>query len=296
MKQLQLALLSLNSLYDEYQAGELRRTEIEVLIYRYLVNNQDKTCLSHWKRDEYEDYLSWFYPRIQKTIDSYQDIGASFEAFMAKILLISSKEYRVRITSDSITEYSVWSAQVPDMYTMYVQEKPPVYSSNNIEKTISGLIISKKNRKNTRRVLALILKYYYYISEDFAERIAPKLGIKKKELLEMLKKIRTIRQKRDDKIYYMQERTQTQFLRCLIYEKKLSLVEYKETLYNKWKLRLEKARVRLEKMRKRMKSIRTEATNKQIAEIIGISKGTVDASLHRLKVKWGEMSKKANLN
>jgi len=49
-------------------------------------------------------------------------------------------------------------------------------------------------------------------------------------------------------------------------------------------------------MRERMTKIRKEATHQQIAEVIGITKGTVDASLHRLKIKWEKMSKKAHLN
>ncbi|MCL2266109.1 MAG: hypothetical protein FWC22_08745 [Treponema sp.] len=49
-------------------------------------------------------------------------------------------------------------------------------------------------------------------------------------------------------------------------------------------------------MRERLSKVRTEASNSQIAEVIGITKGTVDASLCRLKSKWEKMSRKADLN
>jgi FixJ family two-component response regulator len=62
------------------------------------------------------------------------------------------------------------------------------------------------------------------------------------------------------------------------------------------KLRLEKARLRLEKMRKRLSKIRTDATNKQVAEVIGIKKGTVDASLYKLKAKLVSVAGKSHLN
>jgi len=293
----------INDIYSEYISNDISRAELEGLIHNYLFYNQEKTCLNHWEREEYEDYLSWFYPRLHKAIDSYRDIGASFEAFIAKFLLISSKEYRINTTSKSITEYSVWSAQVPDMYLYEEpsQYKTPAansggYINKKIEEVITSLVIDKKGRKNTRRLLALILKCYHYVSEDLAERIAPKLGIETGELLDMLKKLSSLRQKRDDKIYKMKERTHSQFLRCLIYEKKLSLLKENETAYNELEIRLIKARIRLEKMRKRLTSTRTEATNKPIAEIIGISKGTVDASLYRLKAKWELMAKNAKLN
>jgi len=286
--------LSLNDFYSEYLSGNISLTELEGAIYNYLFNNQEKTCLCHWKRDEFEDYISWFYPRLHKAIKSYQDIGASFEAFMARFLLISSKEYRVRITTNAITEYSAWSAQVPDMY---VYEEPPVYKhKNNMESIVDNLTNDRSGRKNTRRLLALILKCYNYVSVDFAEKIAPKIGIKKEELLEMLSAIRAIRKERDDKIYFMKERIYTQFFRCLIYEKKLSLIKENTAAYNKLKHKHEKARGRLEKMRKRIAGVRTDATNKQISGIIGVSKGAVDSSLHKLKTKWEKMLKNSHLN
>ena len=284
---------NLNELYSGYYTGELERTKFEGLIYNYLVRNREKTSIGHWKRDEYEDFISWFYPRLQTAIDSYQETGASFEAFLAKYLLISAKEYQVRNTTNSVIEYSTWSARVSEMYAC---EEAPVYIHNKTEDTITQLIINKKGKKNTRRILALILKCYYYVSEDFAEKIAPMIGVNTSELTEMLSRIRKIREEKDDKIYLTKERIYCQFYRCIVYEKRLSLVQENTTVHNKLKFRLEKARQRLEKMRGRIKNIRTEATNKQIAEVIGITKGTVDASLHRLKARWKTMAKKAELN
>jgi len=284
---------TINNMYSDYISGEITREDLEGRIYNYYIFNQEKTCLCHWKRDDYEDYISWFYPRLRKAIDSYHDTGSSFEAFTGRYFLVSSKEYRGRIASNIITEYSAWRALLPDMY---VREEPPEYIHNNVEYIINNLIIDKKGRKNTKRLLALILKCYYYVSDNFAEKIAVKLDINKKELLEMLKKIRVIRQKKDDAIYLLKERINTQFIRCLVYEKKLLIVKENTNTFFRLTIKHKKARERLEKMRKRMRSIRTDATNKQVAQIIGTSKGTIDASLHRLKTKWQLMSNKANLN
>jgi hypothetical protein len=284
---------SMNSIYSEYRIGNIEREDFEGLIYAYLVNNREKTCIRHWKQDEYEDFISWFYPRLKESIDYYKEKGSSFEAFLNKYILISAKEYHVRTTTNAVIEYSTWSARVQEMY---VHEEQPVYISNDTEDAITKMIIDKKGRKNSRRILALILKCYYYVSDDFVEKIAPLIGINVKELSQMLSKIREIRRKKDDNIYLMQERIYCQFYRCIVYENRLSIVEENAAAHEKLHLRLEKARQRLEKMRKRMTSVRKDATNKQVAEVIGITKGTVDASLHRLKERWEIMSKKADLN
>jgi hypothetical protein len=208
-------------------------------------------------------------------------------------LLTSSKEYRVNTVSKAVIEYSAWSAKIPEMYT---HEEPPAYSYNNTEDFISFLTQEKENRNNSKRVLALVIKCYNYISEDLAERIAPIIGLESHDLLEMLKKIRKKRQEKDDRHYYQKERIYCQFYRCIIYDKKLSLLNENTTAYNKVKLQLEKARQRLENMRSRMINARVDATNEEVAEVIGIKKGTVDSSLYQLKSKLIKMSKKAHLN
>ncbi|MCL2765412.1 MAG: hypothetical protein FWD40_09075 [Treponema sp.] len=284
---------TINELYLGYLAGNIDRADFEGSVYIHLMNNKEKTCLAHWKNDEYEDFISWFYPRLRKSIDSYRETGASFEAFMNKYLLISSREYQTRTATNAMTEYSAWSARIPEMYA---REEPPVYAHKQAEDFLSLLIIDKMGKRNSKRILALVLKCYYYVSADFAERIAPKIGLKSGELLEMLDKIRKTREKKDDKIYRLKERIYCQYYRCIIYDKRLSVIKENSSAYNKLKLRRDKAKIRLEKMRNRMMNIRTEATNKQVADVIGIKKGTVDSSLHQLKLKWEEMAKKADLN
>ncbi|MCL2721673.1 MAG: hypothetical protein FWD47_10090 [Treponema sp.] len=282
---------ALNDLFFEYCKGKLKRIDFEGLIYNYLIYNQEKTCLNHWDRNEYEDFISWFYPRLKLSIDSYNETGSSFEAFFAKFIFISAKEYHVKTTVNYVTEYCAWSARVPDMYT---HEESPSY---NIKENDAFLkLITDNGKKNTRRILALILKCYYYVSDDFAEKIAPLLRMETDELKYMLEKIRKIRQIKDDNIYYMKERIYRQFYRCIIYEKRLLLIKDNVTAYNNLNKRLQKARFTLERMRERINFFRTAATNRQIAEVLGTTKGTVDASLVRLKLKWEKLSQKADLN
>ena len=285
--------ISINDLYSRYAAGEMKRAEFEGNLYTYLFNNQDKTCIRHWKRVEYEDYMSWFYPGLHRAIDSYKNTGSSFEAFIHKFIHVSSKGYHVRTITNNVIEYSAWGARIPDLYA---HEEAPVYMHEKTENVIKQLVIDKKGRKNTRRILALILKCYHYVSEDFLDKIAPIIGIDRKQLAEMMAKIHMMRQKRDDEIYQMKERIYCQYYRCIVYEKRLLINQQDTLIYDKLLLRIEKARQRLENMRRRMSRIRTEASNRQVAEVIGIKKGTVDASLYKLKEKWKIMAAKAYLN
>jgi hypothetical protein len=207
--------------------------------------------------------------------------------------MVSSREYRVRKTTKNFIEYSAWGAQINDLYA---HEESPVYFSEKKDDVFPELIAIQGKRKDTRRILALVLKCYYYVSDDLLDKIASKIKIDKDELRKMIENMRKLRQKKDDAIYLMKERIYGQYYRCIVYEKRLSLVQENTGAYSKMKLRLEKARLRLEKMRRRLSKIRTDATNKQVAEIIGVKKGTVDASLYKLKAKLESMADKSHLN
>lgn len=268
--------LTLNELYNQFNDRVINRSTFESSIFNYYLNNQGKTYLSYWKPDEYEDFVSWFYPRLRKAIDKYYDKGSTFEYFMNKYFLIASKEYKVRTITGNITEYSAWSARIPDLY---VHEEQPEYN-------ITKIIQNKGKRKNSRRLLALIIKCYNYISDDFIEKAAPILEMKEEELKEMIDKMRKLRQKNDDDLYFMKERQHCQFYRCIVLEKKLLLTKENTTTYDRLKNQLKNARIKLEKMRERLNLVRKDATNSQVAKVIGVCKGSVDSSLHKLKEKY----------
>jgi hypothetical protein len=273
----------LNDLYAEFNDRIISRCKLESSVFIYYFNNQKKTCLSHWKTDEYEDFVSWFYPRLRKAIDKYYDKGASFEAFINKYFFIASKEYKVHTTAGSVTEYSTWSARIPDLY---VHEEPPDYLCEENDEIFSKLIQEKSGRKNIRRILALILKCYSYVSDDFIEKAALLMEIDKEELYKMLDKIRKLRQKKDDVIYNLKEKLYCQFYRCIVLEKKLSLTKENTLTYNTLEKQLKNGRIKFEKTRIKLSLTRKEATNSQVAKVIGVCKGSVDSSLHKLKKRF----------
>jgi hypothetical protein len=295
---LNMEQLKLNELFEKFMNGKLERKEFEGLIFKYLSEKKAYYNFYHWNTDEYDDFLSTMYPRLQKAIDAYRDSGSSFEVYICNVMRMSEKEYRTRLINKSITEYTAWSIQVPDMYAY---DETPSYVANNnglqSEAVISGIVKKSGGKiKNPRQLLALVLKCYYYVSDDFIERIAPVLGLGVKELNELINKLRALRCKRDNDLYLIRERIYCQFYRCIVYEKKLSLANEDSNIAVQLKIKIEKARKRLEKMRKRMAGMRSDATNRQVAQIMGVKKGSIDSCLYNLKTKWNIDIDKSILN
>jgi DNA-directed RNA polymerase specialized sigma24 family protein len=287
----------INDLYSQFINGAIGRTDFEGLIYQNLTGSKSKFVSGLWTRDEYDDFISWLYPRIHNAIDTYKETGASFEVYLATIIRVAAREYHIRKIKENVTEYAVWTIRIPEQYA---NEESPFYLQDSNEKPKNKVsppaVITTKRRNNPRQLLSLILKCYCYVSDDLINRIAPKIGIDKDKLTEMINKMRSIRVERDTEIYLMRERIYSQFYRCIVYEKRLSYLSENSTAANKMKLCHEKARKRLERMRNRLASIRTDPTNKQVAQVIGISKGSVDSALYALKNKWNLSIDKSLLN
>jgi hypothetical protein len=288
---------SFNDLHSQFINGEIGRTDFEGMIFQNLAGSKSKFVSALWTRDEYDDFISWMYPRIHNAIDAYKETGASFEVYLATIIRVAAKEYRTRRITENVTEYAVWTVRVPEQYAY---EETPFYSQEsskkNRTKTPHPAAAAVKRRNNPRQLLILALKCYRYLSDDFIDKIARKIKIGRNKLAEMINEIRAVRLERDNEICQMRERVYSQFYRCIVYEKRLSYLPENSPAAITMKQRGEKARKRLEGMRNRLASIRTDPTNRQVAEVIGISKGSVDAGLHALKTKWNLSDNKSLLN
>jgi hypothetical protein len=281
---------TLNELYTQYSGGLLERKQFEGAIFKTILDDPRHFNLYRWNQDDCADFVSWFYPRLSKAVDSYRKTGASFETYMGAVVRCSAREYRSRMAANKITEYVSWTTRFSDEY---VCQTEPEYSE---PESVSVPEITLPRKKAPRQFLILILKCYHYMSEDMLDRIAPLAGIEKEYLKKMLDKLRTLRLKRDEDLRSLRERIYCQFYRCIIYEKRLAGMPEDSVMFLRMKAQIQRARQRLAAMRKRLAGIRPDATNRQIAEILGLSKGTVDCSLYVLKNRWNNGLDKSILN
>ncbi|MDR2019824.1 MAG: hypothetical protein LBQ14_03570 [Treponema sp.] len=268
---------SLDIWREKYIQGLLNKKEFEGLIFQYCLDNREHFCLLNWNQEEYTDYLCWLYPRISRSIDHYQKVGSSFDAYIRCLVRWSAREYRSREADHNVTENACWSARTMDMMVCS-------HEAEYLEK--AEVLPAFKPVSNPRQVLVLLLKSYYFVSDDFLVRIAPAIGVEKEKLHQLIDKLRQLRLVRDEAIRTLQERIHCQFYRCISMTKRAAAAPAGSAFQEKIRQRLARAKSRLEAMRKRLKSIRVEASNRQVAEVLGIPKGTVDSNLHAIKSKW----------
>jgi len=273
-------LLTLNELYTQYTDGLLSKEVFEGAIFRIIKENMCQLGLAGWNREERDDFISSLYPRISRAIDKYQETGSSFEIYINTLVRLTAKEYCANAARNYVKETAAWITQIPDMY---VSENETEYDDRFGTKTEDAEKPVKL--KNPRQLLILILKCCNYVTDDFLERVSPQLGIRPETLNAMIDRLKKQREKRIEEFSLMRERVSRQLYRCIFYQKELEALTENNIIAQRFRKRLEHGRIKLKKMRKRLKRARLDPSNLQIAELLGLSKSTIDSVLFNLRAR-----------
>ena len=263
----------LSDLYEMYINGKLSRENLEGMIFRYLLENYERFRLFKRNRDTWNDFLVSLYPRIIRAIDLYRDLGSSFDAYIVSLVHGVAREFRCRESDRGLTEYVCWKAKAEEMA---VFESEPVYAETRKRVSIPDDI-------NPRQILFLLLKSYFFVSDEFVRKVAKTINMNVDMVQGIIDELRRLRSDKDAEIMDLKERLHCQHYRCIAYQKRMINTQKGTDYHEKMKDRYERARKRFYTMKKRLGGMRMSASNRMIAEVLGIPRGTVDSSLSVIK-------------
>jgi len=263
----------LSNLYQLYIEGDLPKKIFEGRIFQHLLNNSDRFRMFNGNSERWSDFLSWLYPRFARAIDLYRNLGSSFDAYITGLVNSAAREYRCRESDHTVTEYVCWRAKAEE--TMLFENEPE-YLEERKKKSIPDDL-------NPKQILFLLLKSYFFVSNEFVEQVAKAIKMDVSEIQGLIDELRKRRSEKDADIMDLKERIHCQHYRCLAYEKLMINAQSGTEYHEKMKKRLERAKKRYKAMRKRLNGMRLSASNRMIAEILGIPRGTVDSSLFAIK-------------
>jgi biotin operon repressor len=269
--------LPLDSYLEDYLEGKAGKKELEGFIFAFILKNVQTFNLTDWDEEECSDFLCWLYPRLGRAIDKYQYEGASFTAYIVALIKLTSKEFRLLEKEHRLIERTYWDTAAEDMS---VHTAEPEYLSDTARPF--------RPVANPRQALILLLKSYSFVSEEFIARAAPAIGMSREALIKMVDKLRSIRFEQDLAIRNMKERIYGQYFRCKTFERRRNATQEGSARYCVMQKRLERAEQRLENMKKALKAAKTGASNRQVARILGVSKGTIDSNIFAVKYRAGE--------
>ncbi len=268
---------SLNSLVVYYQNTGLGLAEIlkrlSLRIYRYPLSK----CRGN--EDDSGEFYLFFYPRLLRTLRKFQDRGKPFEWYFNSVLHWHYKEYcsqkrREEIRWTVARNAAFWELPDPNA----VSTRMPV--SEGSCRSIIPMDRWGKSRQATyrRRVLLLALKNARNLDDSAFSWISRLSGVKEDHLVGMVERLRANLYQRELRLHKLYMRQNKIFTKILLLQRDL-IWEVDPAVKTEIALSLSQLRVRLRTLQKKIRGVKLRPSNREIAELLQIPKGTVDTSL-----------------
>ncbi|WP_018527272.1 hypothetical protein [Alkalispirochaeta alkalica] len=270
---------SLNHYHQDYLAGKISWDRFVAEALKFM-----RKALSRRNRlggEEVEDIIANFYPRLMPMTTGYQDQGSSFEAYLATTLYHSSREYvrrRIEHRKNLIylsDEGDLWLAREelvgePDITFHYGTHEPdllPLQETGTAESL-------------NRQFLFLFCKNVPLLSCQDCETFAAILDLPLSWITAIREYCQRHRTDRVQRRTILRERRDRHYSAMMRYQRDLH--EADPAIRGRLKDRSDHHRRLWLLYIQRLKRQNLHLSNREVALLLGIPKGTVDSSLHTL--------------
>ena len=250
----------------------------------FVYYNLRKTCPA--EEDQWADYAAASLPRIRRAIRSFSYQGKDFEAYLTTCIRYHYKTYlrNNRKRKGELLTISAFHGDCEGYSEMPAPEPAKDIPKMNAREPISCIT---KLCTLHRRVVIYVLMNSYCVGERFLALLAKHIDFsfewllrKRNEVLALLQSARDLRTELNDQCSALLER-----LHGIQRQAKYVAEEHREL---EPRIRSEEAfiRRRLRGTNQRLRSIRLCPQHRQLADIVGVPKGTVDSSMYYLRHNW----------
>lgn len=268
---------SLNSLVVYYQNTGLGLAEIlkrlSLRIYHYPLSK----CRG--SEDDCGEFYLFFYPRLLRTLKKFQDRGKPFEWYFNSVLHWHYKEYCSQKRREEIRWTVARNAvfwELPDPTAVYT--RTPAREGGH--RSIIPMDQWGRSRQATyrRRVLFLALKNAHFLDDSAFSWISRLSGIEEDRLVGMVERLRANLYQRELRLHKLYLRQNKIYTKILLLQRDL-IWEVDPAGKTEIALSLSRLRVKLRGLQRKIRGVKLRPSNREIAELLQIPKGTVDTSL-----------------
>jgi hypothetical protein len=277
---------SLNSLVAYYQNTGLGLAEImkrlSLRIYNYPLGKFQAS------EDDCGEFYLFFYPRLLRTLKHFQDRGKPFEWYFNSVLRWHYKVYCSRKRKDQIRwavarDVLFWELPEPDL-----PSSAPAMSSDRCQRIIP-LDRFGGSRESTcrKRILFLALKNARHLDDSAVSWISGLTGIEEEHLIAMVGRLRSNLYKRELRLHKLYRRQNKIFMKIFLFQRDL-LWEVDPEIKSELAFSLCELRTTLRSVQRKIRRVRLHPSNREIAELLQVPKGTIDTSLYWLRRQLSE--------
>jgi DNA-directed RNA polymerase specialized sigma24 family protein len=244
-----------------------------------------------WDEDACGDFYVFVHPRMLRLLGKFRDLGKPFESYLWAVLgwqlrnFARERRQRERAWSVSLRMEEGDSDALAD------PEGVPADPLLSFAPRMARVIRSDADRRN---FLFLLLKCSRSIDPATAAPLAALAGIPVGHLLDTVAALKDMRGSRERRQEAFRCRRNRAFTKVRLLETELK-IEADPARLQDVREGLRKAQRRMESAARKMARVGLSPTNREIAAVLGVPKGTVDSGLYWLKRKLSSVYDPDNL-
>lgn len=233
-----------------------------------------------WDEDACSEFYLFFHPRLLRVLGRFRDQGKPFESYLCSVLHWQARSFarrRKREEQAWALGYRLAPAAAPDPDGLPEPERLPVRTP------VHGRLASLQLRPSDRRnLLFLVLKCSRRLGPGDLADAAEAAGVEPRRLSGLVDRLREGQEPVDRRLAVLRERRNRAFSEARLLEAVLAGRPDPGDA-EKLRLRLAAANRRMNAAVARMARVRRDPTNREVARVLGVPKGTVDCGLFWLK-------------
>ena len=265
-----------------YQEGNVSYDAISGHICLYVYDFPRRT--RHWDQDLCSDFFEFFYPRIKRMADSFVYSGCPFEAYLnvtmkhqMNTFMRKRQEKELKETlfcqmcaSGSHGDESSFY-KICDNFNYEVRKTAPVYH---------GKLGQQRSR---RRLFFLALTDPDRLDDTAIARLAEATGYTTEYITRSCMLVKEKIQSKREEVRMLKEKKNGYYFKLLVLQNDI-MTEYDPEKRAWLSARLWRVRRRIERLTRKIQ-IKTSClvTHKELAQVLGLAKGTVDSGIFYMK-------------
>ncbi len=243
----------------------------------------------HWEHDVCVDFYLFFYPRLLKLIKNFRYKGLSFQCLLRNTLAWQIKTYhRKKSCADKINQCVRYNC-IMDAEASSAAAEPDKKTSEPLKLTAESERLlgingagEIRSAKLKRQLKMLALKNANYLDDAHIETLSVLTGSDSERFYETIMKLREQGEFRRERLDVFRTRINKAYIKlCQLQQEYTDCVNGTErnSLIN----RQAELKKRIGRAHSGKNRVQMSPTNSEIAEIMGLPKGSVDSGLYSVK-------------
>lgn len=233
-----------------------------------------------WDEDACGEFYLFVHPRLVRALGRFRDQGKPFEAYLASVLHWQARSFARRLRRDE----QAWAlgprlaaacgGATGEGADAEAIASPPLVSP--------GGAAADLRAADRRHLLFLVLKCCRRLGPGGIAAAAAATGVDPVRLAALVERLQASLEPAERRLEMLRERRNRAFSEARRLEADLERLPDAEAA-DRLRHRLEAARRRMRAAMARMSRVRRDPTNREVARVLGVPKGTVDCGLFLLK-------------